>query len=172
MATRKIIRMGNPILATIAQPMDVYSYSMVLWELYSRKRPAEGFPAYIGSGRNAGLVPIWASNGLRPPLATGFSGQCPARWAKLCRSCWQQEATARPTFHAICNQLQAGKQVESGPGKHSWTGYDWSPIGPEQRTGLDRALIALNFSKSLLARNASMVPLPFDLIEEVVKMAA
>eukprot|EP01047_Picozoa_sp_COSAG01_P002170 COSAG01_NODE_56_length_31088_cov_39.354771_6_plen_516_part_00 len=90
-----------------AQKMDVFSYAMVLWELLSRQRPANGYIGYRQTGR-ANLIPHWAAQGQRPKLS---SPATPSEWANLCTACWDSVPDARPAFVVILQRLHTIKRV-------------------------------------------------------------
>lgn len=76
----------------ISEKADVYSFGLLLWELYTRKRPFKD------------MNPHWVAQSvindkLRPSLAEA-SSWCPA-YVKLMTSCWAQDHRERPTFTEI-----------------------------------------------------------------------
>jgi len=73
---------------------DIYSYGVILWELYTRKDPYAGMnPMQVGM-----KVLL---EGMRPPIPTS----CPSAYAKLMQACWDQDPEARPDFGEILNRL-------------------------------------------------------------------
>ncbi len=74
--------------------MDVYSYGIVLWEIWTRDLPFRD------------LKTIWAIRGAvvggsRPPVPA----DSPAAYAELMQQCWQATPAARPTFAACVEAL-------------------------------------------------------------------
>jgi serine/threonine protein kinase len=79
-----------------AEPADVYSCGIILWELLSRECPYEG------------MEPIQCAvavlnRGIRPDIPNW----CPPPFAALISSCVAQEAEVRPTFMQILSALDA-----------------------------------------------------------------
>jgi serine/threonine protein kinase len=75
--------------------VDVYSYGMVLWELYEKKRPFEEY-----SSRFDIMDAVKA--GKRPTI----SENCPPTYKALIKRCWQTEPSRRPTFNYIVRYLK------------------------------------------------------------------
>eukprot|EP01033_Poteriospumella_lacustris_P003101 gene3101-2274_t len=75
--------------------VDVYSYGMVLWELYEKKRPFEEY-----SSRFDIMDAVKA--GKRPAI----SEHCPPTYKALIKRCWQTEPSRRPTFNYIVRYLK------------------------------------------------------------------
>lgn len=75
---------------------DVYSYSIVLYELVAGGPPYQGFPAV-----QAALAV--SKNGLRPTLPDGVD----PRITGLMRRCWEENPEDRPEFTDIIASLQA-----------------------------------------------------------------
>lgn len=75
---------------------DVYSYAIVLWELFTGKIPFSGIPPM-----NAGI--LVASNQLRPELPADIDPD----WRHLVTWCWSEDPNKRPNFDAIIAYLTA-----------------------------------------------------------------
>ncbi len=77
----------------ISQSWDVYSYGILIWELWTHKLPFTDVKPYLLPGKIVG--------GLRPPIPT----DCNPRISELMQECWREDRRSRPTFHAICSRL-------------------------------------------------------------------
>jgi len=73
---------------------DVYSYGIILWELWARSNPC---PAEMQHHHFARLV--YAEN-FRPPLS-----DIPDKWSKLIQQCWSPDSIDRPILLKILEQL-------------------------------------------------------------------
>jgi len=89
----------------ISEKADVFSFGLILWELWTRKKPY--------SGKN----PHWVAksvvnDGLRPPLPLDIQ---PAL-ATLTERCWHQEYTQRPTVAEILIELETLSKLAGASG--------------------------------------------------------
>lgn len=75
--------------------VDVYSYGMVLWELWERKRPYEELYSRFD-------IIDAVRAGRRPAI----SGNCPAAYRSLIQRCWHDQPARRPTFAYIVRYLK------------------------------------------------------------------
>jgi hypothetical protein len=98
---------------------DVFSFGVILWELWARERVYMGFNGIEdipdASGKaDVSLVPQrMAVLGQRPQIRAEWScGPAPEPWSKLCSACWQKEVTIRPTFPQIKEVLQRMKDMD------------------------------------------------------------
>ena len=73
---------------------DVFSFGVVLWELYSRKQPFQG------------LNPMQAMMGVQRGDRPQIPESCPASLRNLIRLCWDQVPERRPSFKGIVSHLQ------------------------------------------------------------------
>lgn len=94
---------------------DVYSYAIVLYELYTRQFPFHEYEEFRS------LPPIVMEeaiiNGLRPSIPAS----CPPHYASLISRCWDENPSNRPTFDIIEAELTS--IFRSLP-------RDWAPSGP------------------------------------------
>ena len=72
---------------------DVYSFGMVLWELYTHQIPFENV--------NTFEIPMVVIKGDRPNVPK----DCPKDYAKLIKLCWNQKPAKRPPFPKIVSAL-------------------------------------------------------------------
>lgn len=75
--------------------VDVYSYGMVLWELWEKKRPFEEYTSRFD-------ITDAVKAGKRPAI----SEHCPPTYKALIKRCWQTEPSRRPTFNYIVRYLK------------------------------------------------------------------
>eukprot|EP01117_Protostelium_nocturnum_P007651 TRINITY_DN2744_c0_g1_i3.p1 TRINITY_DN2744_c0_g1~~TRINITY_DN2744_c0_g1_i3.p1 ORF type:complete len:746 (+),score=216.81 TRINITY_DN2744_c0_g1_i3:138-2240(+) len=82
------------------EKVDVYSYGIVLWEIYTRQE------VYGGMSKPNIIVGVTKEN-LRPPIGA----DCPVPYAQLMRDCWQKEYDMRPSFGEILHRLEQMKNL-------------------------------------------------------------
>ena len=75
--------------------VDVYSFGMVLWELWERKRPFEELTSKFD-------IIDAIRTGRRPAI----SSSCPPAFRSLIQRCWQELPARRPTFQYIVRYLK------------------------------------------------------------------
>ena len=89
--------------------MDVFSFGVVLWEIWTGKEPYEGL------NYHALLHQLTSVSGLRPPLPGSpeweRDGHEPLAelapgYISLMQHCWSETPSARPTFHQIVGSLR------------------------------------------------------------------
>ncbi len=83
-------------LQEYTEKADVYSFAMILWELFTRKKPFDEFDfKSIFMKRDA------IYNGLRPTIPD----DAPLLYTNLIEDCWDHEPTHRPSFEVILDRL-------------------------------------------------------------------
>lgn len=75
---------------------DVYSFAIVLWEIYTREEPFPEFTSYREFKR--AII-----ENIRPPIPP----RCPPSLAQLMRSCWEPKVELRPSFSEIIQTLDS-----------------------------------------------------------------
>lgn len=73
---------------------DIYSYGMLLWEIYSRKIPFQ-------NALNRSVLTNWKKEGREEHIPE----DCPAVISNLIRGCWDKDPKARPRLENIIQQL-------------------------------------------------------------------
>eukprot|EP01047_Picozoa_sp_COSAG01_P034817 COSAG01_NODE_2634_length_7332_cov_6393.872390_1_plen_2226_part_10 len=84
---------------------DVFSFGIILWELYTQQRVYTGFPHFDLQHHTVDEhISMWmATKDARPDIPPG----CPEPWALLMQACWAAEPPMRPTFDDIAAALRA-----------------------------------------------------------------
>ena len=83
-----------------SEKADVYSFGIILWELYVQQKP------YDGINKLDVAKKVVQDPNFRPPILDII----PNKIAKLIVSCWQNDETARPSFSQVIDYLEAYKQ--------------------------------------------------------------
>jgi serine/threonine protein kinase len=76
-----------------SEKVDVYSYGVILWELFSNEKPFMGL--------NPIQIAFKIGKGERLQINFSFSPEL----STLIQSCWHQEAEKRPSFDQILKML-------------------------------------------------------------------
>lgn len=87
----------------IGKPVDVYSYGIILWTLWTQKLPYSDLRI-----KSPFQLMVRVANGFRPALPL----EMPAVLADLMQRCWGGDAKKRPTFHDIVDEIKA-EQIKS-----------------------------------------------------------
>lgn len=99
--------------------VDVYSFGLVLWELWERKRPYEDLYSRFDI-----IDAIRA--GRRPPI----SASCPPALKSLIQRCWHGQPARRPTFSYIVRYLKDElARIKRQRLASSGTSLGWSSVG-------------------------------------------
>eukprot|EP01104_Vermistella_antarctica_P021228 TRINITY_DN944_c0_g1_i1.p1 TRINITY_DN944_c0_g1~~TRINITY_DN944_c0_g1_i1.p1 ORF type:complete len:806 (+),score=134.52 TRINITY_DN944_c0_g1_i1:321-2738(+) len=77
---------------------DVYSFGVLVWELFARKDPFPDMPPFQ-------VVFAVGHQGRRPQMPKDL----PNEWDSLIRDCWAEDPDSRPSFHDIVLYLQKTK---------------------------------------------------------------
>jgi len=86
-----------------SQRSDVYSFGIIVWEITNCCEPYSGITAV-----NAAMGVV--QNGLRPAVTSVPIG---SGYVSMMQSCWQQDASQRPTMESITSFLNSGNAEES-----------------------------------------------------------
>ena len=76
-----------------SQKADVYSYGIMLWEIYTQSRPYEEITSWV--------IPTKVMEGYRPHIPE----DCPELFRNLMVECWDQSPHKRPSFMEIFQLL-------------------------------------------------------------------
>ncbi len=87
------------------QRIDVYSFGIILWELFTSRLPYEGMPSLSAA---AAVV----ENGLRPQIGPDV----PPPVADLMARCWAAEPARRPQFTQVFAEVCAARHQLGGAG--------------------------------------------------------
>lgn len=87
--------LSNTNRARYSVKVDVYSYGMVLWELWERRRPYEELTSRFD-------ILDAVREGRRPSI----SDNCPPSFRSLIQRCWQSDPARRPMFRYIVRYLK------------------------------------------------------------------
>ena len=105
---------------------DVYSFGIVLWELFHRQRP------FSGDGIYADLV-VQILSGYRDTIDPCLT---PEEIAQLISYCWSQDPSNRPSFLDISVQLREGLEMIQMRGENSYReggrGRGWTLLPKNQ----------------------------------------
>ena len=75
--------------------VDVYSFGMVMWELWEKRRPYDEFTSRFD-----------ITDAIRAGKRPAVSENCPPAYRSLLQRCWQAEPARRPTFKYIEKYLK------------------------------------------------------------------
>ncbi|GFO30864.1 protein kinase [Plakobranchus ocellatus] len=89
------------VAGEITTKADVYSFGILLWEMYTREMP------YAGSTVFQILEQVRRNK--RPPVPQ----DCPAGLGRLIQQCWDQNPAARPKFKNILKTLEQLAETDS-----------------------------------------------------------
>lgn len=84
--------------ARSSKKSDIYAFSIVLWECYTRQEVHENLSA-------AQIIAKVANEGLRPKIPL----TCPVALSRVMTDCWNQDPQSRPEFDVIAQSLSESK---------------------------------------------------------------
>jgi len=80
----------------VSEKTDVYSFGLIMWELFTYSVPFEGL-----STEELKMQVAREIDPLRPPIPKN----CPTEYTDLMKYCWQYSANDRPTFNDVLKGL-------------------------------------------------------------------
>jgi serine/threonine protein kinase len=84
---------ADPVLA------DVYAYGIIMWEVFTRKKPFDGLTA-------PQVAVAVIRNDLRPTLPSASQmTEAERQYVELLSSCWHRDMTVRPVFLDVMNDI-------------------------------------------------------------------
>ena len=95
----------DPSAARYGQPADVYSFGIILWELWSGELPYKELLDRPGGG-----MALLSQRALEPATVPSMDLESPAPcdgWKELVESCLQSDPAARPGFPEVVQTLKA-----------------------------------------------------------------
>ncbi|KAI6219192.1 Tyrosine-protein kinase [Aphelenchoides fujianensis] len=100
-------------LGVFSTKSDVWSYGVMMWEVYTRCR-SDPYPKLTNAEARGAIL-----NGqkLQPPA------EQPAFAVEVMEKCWNVEPKDRPSFKEIARQLGAGMAEHPAQGAHEHTLY-------------------------------------------------
>eukprot|EP01048_Picozoa_sp_COSAG05_P009013 COSAG05_NODE_714_length_7813_cov_41.624060_2_plen_1268_part_00 len=124
------------------QNSDVFSYGLILWEMYSRKHVHSGFEGFDPDlGHNVEQVTQWMTEQQARPA---IPSTCPAVWALLIRSCWAQSQDKRPSAAEIVEILKNVRHIDT----NVWSATTPEPKGSSSPASAKQWLKTLQFELS------------------------
>ena len=78
----------------------MYSFGVVLWEMFSRQDPFPGMPPFQ-------IVFAVGTQGLRPRLRPDW----PEDWVQLMTDCWAEDPSDRPCFDEVLDRLEVLEEL-------------------------------------------------------------
>jgi len=85
------------------EAVDVFSFAMIVWEIFHRKNLYENVPVW-------GVPHKVAKEGMRPAIIT----ECPTRLRSIITRCWAANPHDRPSFDMLSVELRAmGETLQS-----------------------------------------------------------
>lgn len=82
---------------------DVYSFGIIMWELWMRQRPYRGLDMqqYMQRTTAANFLLRPDAEDLMPAGEQGEPAEPAPGWRQLMRRCWHPNPAMRPTFEAV-----------------------------------------------------------------------
>jgi serine/threonine protein kinase len=130
-----------------SEASDVYSFAIVMWEIWSRQIPWGGLQPMV-------IMRKVVDKGERPPVPAGM----PAELRDLMCRCWADKADDRPTFSEIATLLEGVTPPSSSAPFAAAPGLDETLSGQGQTRSLGSD--AFTPSREALANNADAPPPP------------
>ncbi len=96
----ELVKNMRSTVTEYSQAVDLYSFGIICYECLERKEP------WAGEYTFSYMVFKAVSSGKRPKISANLANEAPEGFVKLMKSCWQQNAMARPKFKDVLHSLQ------------------------------------------------------------------
>ena len=84
--------------------VDVYSFGIIMWELWTRQRPYGGLnkQQYMQRSSSSNFLLRPDAEDFMPAGEQGEPAELAPGWRQLMRRCWHPNPAMRPTIEAVC----------------------------------------------------------------------
>eukprot|EP01083_Nonionella_stella_P232663 820487_1 len=93
----------DPTVNGYDSKVDVFSYGIILWELYTSLKAIKG---NLVENVLKSISPLQYVDKLKSGLRPNIPSDCPKKFGYLIQQCWEYEPQKRPTFEQVVSSLQ------------------------------------------------------------------